>query len=82
MIDIFPGNGWYIFTNAVDVFHGPFDGTGLQLTSGQPYVIHGESEVEVLQKVFSDIVYTEDGNIDFNLSIPLNTATIISNSLT
>jgi hypothetical protein len=52
--DISNFDKWVIATDSTNVFHLVFASPFSQFTTGLPYVIIGDTEEEVLSKVFAD----------------------------
>jgi len=54
MIDLHGIDKWCCATNATDIFHINFCGSNNQFTTAQPYVVCGDTEDELMAKVFVD----------------------------
>lgn len=61
-IDITDSTEWLLATDATAIFHEPSDGTDKQFTTGQPYVMSGVDEDEVVAKVFVSPVRDSETN--------------------
>ena len=70
--------GWYICTDGANNFHIIELMPDQYLGSGQPYIIEGISEDDVVSKVFKVSVKDDDGEYDAKLSTPLTKSEIIS----
>jgi len=73
--------GFYICTNAIDIFHTSEVKDGRNLTTGQPYVLFGETEDEVFGKAFVNPTRDIHGEFDMTELTPKSAADIISNKI-
>ena len=74
---------WVMATNAVDIFHGPFNPRSPgRVTTGQPYIVKAATEDALMGKVFIAPERGEDGEYHIDMLTPKASSAIIAQAET